>query len=647
MRVLLVEDTDGMRKIVGSMLIAMGFENIVTAANGRDALEHLETVNVDLLLTNWSMPVMNGLELVRTVRAQSRNKSLPIIMFTSRASRSDVVIAMEAGVDGYVAKPFAPAQLREQITNVLQRHSRRQIENVANALDPMRGVDQYPLLLIGERAIRPHDLARLENRGTLHFLDQTVAAVSRINGDADPRLVGVTVYDDSTELGRRLRSLGRRVKAMVLNARMPGALTLARLAAVNKAYDVSLFVTCGRREEIPDKVRQGLDRMSVTLLEHSHLDTDSMQQLVLEHALAPGGAKRPAQLPSPAEINRRLRTDILSSVTLPVMPNVFHDIAELARDPESDIQKWISVIEADPLSSAQVVRRAHSPVYGFRGEIEQAGKAVILLGKNTVKELVVSEAVQRAFQVIQQDEFSMEDFWLHSVCVALTARLFSLPLEPSQRSKEQRQDHELFGLSDAAVAAPERLQLPTRLPQDARVGPFTGGMMHDIGKVALVHSYPGLNQAVRAELERNDWNIPMCQAEEMIAGGANHTAVGGILAESWRLGDRITSVIETHHTPDTKDPLTSLIALADVVVGGFQPYPTDAPYPMLRLVRARDETVIDEAAMGFMESFMPQDLCKHLDMSATDLIELARHLGPSVSKRAQDLQKSLSGPAST
>ncbi len=641
MRVLLVEDTDGMRKIVGAMLISMGFENIVTAANGRDALEHLEMVDVDLLLTNWSMPVMDGLDLVRAVRAQSRNESLPIIMFTSRASRSDVVIAMEAGVDGYVAKPFAPVQLREQITSVLQRHSRRQIETVINALDPMRSVDEYPLLLIGERAIRPQSLARPENRGTLHFLAQTVAAVARINGDADPQLVGVTVYEDSTELSRSLRSLGSRAKTMVLNAKMPGALTLARLAAVNKAFDVDLFVTCARKADIPEKVREGLQRMSVTVLEYDRLDTDSMQQLVLEHTVAPGGAPPPAELPSPAEIHRRLRTDIMSSVTLPVMPNVFHDIAELARDPESDIQKWISVIEADPLSSAQVVRRAHSPVYGFRGEIEQAGKAVILLGRNTVKELVVSEAVQRAFQVLQQDQFNMEDFWLHSVCVALTARLFSLPLEPSQRSGEQQQDHELFGLSAEALATLGRLQVPTRLPQDAGGGPFTGGMMHDIGKVALAHSYPGLNQAVYAELERNDWNVPMRQAEEMIAGGADHTAVGGILAESWRLGNRITGVIENHHAPEASDSLTSLIALADVIVGGFQPYPKDAPYPMLRLVRARDTAVVDEAAMGFMEKFMPQDLCRHLGVSATDLIKLARLLGPSVSKRAQDLQKSL------
>jgi len=572
------------------------------------------------------MPVLDGLELVRAVRAQPRNAILPIIMFTSKASRSDVVDALDAGVDGYVAKPFAPGQLREQITTVLERQPRRRIDRVVKGLDPMRGEDDYPLLLIGEQAPRPRDLARAENRGTLQFLDQTIAAIARVNGDSILHLVGLVVADDTTELSRRLRSLGSRAKAMIINVKMPCVLTLARLAAVNKKTDVGLFVTCDKKGEITEKIRQGLDRMDVTLLEHDHLGVDWLQQLVMEHAVAVRGAPRPTELPSPEEINKRLRTDIMSAITLPVMPNVFHDIAELSRDPESDLQKWIDVIQVDPLRSAQVVRRARSPVYGFRGEIEQTDKAVILLRKNAVKELVVSEAVQRAFQEIQEDHFDLDDFWLHSVSVAVTARLLSLPLEQSERTSEQQQDFELFALSEQALATLGRLDLVSKLSLGATIGPFTAGMMHDIGKVALVHSYPGLNAAVRTELERNDWNVPMRQAEVMIAGGADHTAVGAILAESWILGERVTSVISNHHDPDSRDPLASMVALDDVVVGGIQPYPKDASYPMVRLVNEKDETVTDEV-MASLSAFIPEGLCRHLGLSAFDLIELARGVG--------------------
>jgi two-component system, chemotaxis family, chemotaxis protein CheY len=640
MKVLLVEDTDGMRKLVGSMLAGMGFDDIITAGNGEEALAHLAAADADLLLTNWSMPVMDGLTLVRAVRAQSRNASLPIIMFTSRASRDDVVNALGAGVDGYVAKPFSPAQLREQIARALQLQRRRQIDHVVKALDPMRGEDEHPLLLLGEQAIRAQDLARAENRQTLRFLDQTATAVDRINSDASPPLVGMTVSADTTELSRQLRRLGTRAKAMILNGKMPGGLTLARLAAVNKTFEVGLFVTCDSKADVPEKVRLGLDRLDVTLIEHGHLDTDSLQQLITEHAVATRKVTRPTELPSPEEINRRLRTDILSTVTLPVMPSVFHDIAELARDPESDMQKWIEVIEADPLSSAQILRRAHSPIYGFRGGVEHTDKAVILLGRNTVKELVVSEAVQRAFQVVQEDQFDIEDFWLHSVCVALVARLFTLPLDPGQRSVEQQRDFDHLGLSDLALAALGRADLATRLPQRASTGAFTAGMMHDIGKVALVHSYPGLNQAVHTELDRNGWNTPMRQAEVMVAGGADHTVVGGILAESWRLGDDITSVIQDHHTAESQDALTSVVALADLVVGGFQPYPKGAPYPMLRLVRGQADAT-DTEALEALAAFLPTELCARLGLSADDLIELARVLGPEIGKRAQDLRQSM------
>lgn len=637
MRVLLVEDTDGMRKMIGAMLQDMGFKDLVTAVNGHEALGVLENVDVGLLLTNWSMPVMDGLDLVRTVRTQRRNTNLPIIMFTSRASREDVVQALEAGVDGYVAKPFSPGQLREQIDHVLQRRTKRSIERVSAGLERVRGEDQHPLLVLGERAIQPQDLSRPDNRETLVYLDQVITAISDINKGTEPALLGVTAADDSTDLSRMLRSLGARARAMIVNAQMPGALTLARLVAVNKNYDVDLFVTCSRKADISDKIRDGLDRMEITLLERDRLDVDSVHQLVTEHLLAGAGAERPTELPSPEQIHKRLRLDILSSVSLPVMPKVFHDIAELARDPDSDIQKWIDIIQADPLSSAQVVRRARSPLYGFRGEIQQTDKAVILLGKNTVKELVVSEAVQRAFQHVQEDQFDIGDYWLHSVCVALISRLLALSIDPAQRSSEQQEDFDSLALSPEVVATLQRLNLPSKLPLAADEEPFSCGMMHDIGKVALVQSYPGLYGAVRSELERNEWNIPMRQAEIVIAGGADHTAVGEILAQSWRLGDRITRVIEKHHEPDAGDHLVSLIALADLIAGGIQPFPKAAPYPLAELVATPDAAASDES----LQPFLPPDLLGRLELTSEDVIELARGLAPSVRKRAAELHESL------
>ena len=92
LRILLVEDAVGMRKIVASLLLRLGYDDVSTAADGRQALQLLQGQPFDLVLTNWNMPVMDGLQLI---------KQIPVILFTSRASRKDVVEALDVGVDGY------------------------------------------------------------------------------------------------------------------------------------------------------------------------------------------------------------------------------------------------------------------------------------------------------------------------------------------------------------------------------------------------------------------------------------------------------------------------------------------------------------------------------------------------------------------
>lgn len=655
MKVLLVEDAEGMRKIIGSMLHNMGYDDVVTAENGKDALEVIASAQVDLLLTNWNMPVMDGLQLVQRVRQRSEHTRLPVIMFTSRASRQDVVRALRAGVDGYVAKPFTPSQLREQIDAVFRRLAQRQIQRVEGALDRLRREDTHPLLLIAESVAVGPDLERPHNRDVLRMLSDTAGAVGRIAGRSDPPVMGLAVESDATRVGRLMRALGSRVKMLVLSTRLSGGgLTLARLASVNKRGDLSVFVVCERKEEVPEKARAGLERLGITLFERRQLDSDSLAQLTTEHVMAAAIKTRPAELPSPEEIRARLETDIRTTVTLPVMPQVYHDIATLADDPESALQKWVEAIAADPLSSAQVVRRARSPAYGFRGEVREADQAVILLGKNAVRQLVVSEAVRRAFEGVQEDAFDLEDFWFHSVSVAIVARLLSLPLDESQRTPEQQKEFAEYQLSDLALAALGRLGAQRQLALGAGHDPFVGGMMHDIGKVALVQSYPGLYPAVRAELVRQSWDVPMRYAEETIAGGADHTSVGGILADSWRLGDEMRAVVEGHHSPDGGQPVVALTALADLVAGGISPYPKDGTYPLVRLAR-QDEAgapapaPVDSSAerpspkdpREALEAFLPPGLCAALGLSPERLVELVHVLAPAVRQRAEDLRRAL------
>lgn len=657
MKVLLAEDAEGMRKIIAAMLRNLGYTDIVTAENGQQALDVIDQVGVDLLVTNWNMPVLDGLQLVQRLRQNPASAGLPVVMITSRVSRKDVVQALQAGVDGYVRKPFTPQQLREQIETVFRRRALRKIQRVTAEHDPMRPEDQHPLMLISDAACTAEELELPHNRRVLRTLDDIAAGLRRLNGNADPPRVGFVTASDPARVGRLLRHLGSRVKMLLLSTRMQGGgLTLARLAAVSRRSDRSVFLVCETQEEVPERVRRGLERLGVTVYERDQLDEEALEQLAVANVVAAAGHERPSTLPTPAQIRERLETDIRTTVSLPVLPQVYHDIAALAGNPESEIQAWVDAVALDPLTSAQIVHRARSPAYGFRGEVRQADKAVILLGKSAVQEVVVSEGVRRAFQDLREDSFDIDDFWLHSVSVAIAARLFALPLEAAARTPEQQEEFAQYELSDPALATLGRLDLGRRLRLEPTHDPFVGGMMHDIGKVALVHSYPGLYPAVRAELVRQNWDVPMRLAEGTVAGGADHTLVGAILADSWRLGAQVEAVIRDHHHPDPADPFASLVALADLVVGGIAPYPHDGAYPLARLVSgvagaptARPpapaattqsaEAAPPKAPRDALAAFLPADLCARLGLSADDIVQLAQLLAPTVRKRAESLRR--------
>ena len=117
--VLFVEDSPTMRRIISNSLKRLGFADIIEAENGVDALEKLEGNNVNLVVTDWNMPEMNGAELVKTLRANPDFNSVPIVMITTRGMKDDVIMAMKLGVNAYVIKPFTPEILKQKLDTVL------------------------------------------------------------------------------------------------------------------------------------------------------------------------------------------------------------------------------------------------------------------------------------------------------------------------------------------------------------------------------------------------------------------------------------------------------------------------------------------------------------------------------------------------
>ncbi|PID26450.1 MAG: two-component system response regulator [Candidatus Cloacimonadota bacterium] len=120
MKILVVDDSPTMRRIVINSLKRIGYKDICEGGNGIEGLDQLQTGGIGLIVTDWNMPEMNGLEFVKKVRASSEWGSIPILMVTTRSVQGDVIEAMKAGVNSYIVKPFTPPVLKEKIESILK-----------------------------------------------------------------------------------------------------------------------------------------------------------------------------------------------------------------------------------------------------------------------------------------------------------------------------------------------------------------------------------------------------------------------------------------------------------------------------------------------------------------------------------------------
>jgi len=119
LRFLVVDDFSTMRRIVKNLLNDLGYANVAEADDGNTALPMLQTGGFDFLVTDWNMPGMPGLDLLKAVRADPKLAKMPVLMLTAEAKREQIIEAEQAGVNGYVIKPFTAITLKEKIDKIL------------------------------------------------------------------------------------------------------------------------------------------------------------------------------------------------------------------------------------------------------------------------------------------------------------------------------------------------------------------------------------------------------------------------------------------------------------------------------------------------------------------------------------------------
>lgn len=121
LKILVVDDYSTMRRIVKNLLHDLGYSNITEADDGQSAWPLLQASSFDLVITDWNMPGMTGIDLLRNIRGDTRIGNTPVLMVTAEAQRDQIIEAAQAGVNGYVIKPFTAITLREKIDKIFQR----------------------------------------------------------------------------------------------------------------------------------------------------------------------------------------------------------------------------------------------------------------------------------------------------------------------------------------------------------------------------------------------------------------------------------------------------------------------------------------------------------------------------------------------
>lgn len=120
MKFLVVDDSPTMRRIVMNALKSFNWKDNLEAVDGQEAFDVLEANEVDFVITDWNMPIMTGLELTKSIRANPKLKHLPILMVTTRGLKADIIEALKARVNNYVVKPFTPPILKDKIDTILK-----------------------------------------------------------------------------------------------------------------------------------------------------------------------------------------------------------------------------------------------------------------------------------------------------------------------------------------------------------------------------------------------------------------------------------------------------------------------------------------------------------------------------------------------
>ncbi len=285
MKVLVVEDTIG--EPVKALLEAAGHEALL-ATNLAAARQQLSQANIDLFLLDWMLPDGSGLDLVATIRRDSRYLNAPILMMSSRSDRSDIVTAIRSGIDGYLAKPFRPDELRARMVEVWHRRSRQQgrrqrAELVISGQTPLDRHGDTPLVVFADGLTTVEELEAPASAAILDSLVTATTTIAAANAFLPTLQLGYCLSastGDVTALLRR-RATQDRVQLVVLSSRCQGnCVVMTRLLHLREQRVNRVCIVCETHADLSAADRAEVESYGVPVLSRFELDAGRWRDVI-------------------------------------------------------------------------------------------------------------------------------------------------------------------------------------------------------------------------------------------------------------------------------------------------------------------------------------------------------------------------------
>ena len=292
-RILLVEDAVGLP--ITKVLETWGYQTDL-AEDGETGWEMLNRKSYDMLLVDWMLPGISGVELVERVRGDSRWVEMPIVMISGKAGREDIVAAVGSGIDSYLAKPFTATQIRDKINSVLEKggESRDLKAQIRRVVDNQLSIDsdsERPLVIFGERFDTVDELSHQDQREAVTFLCSAIRMISSINSENPDLNLGYAIKTSTGQIVDQLKeeAVQERVRAVVLSSECSGSpVLMARLLRENFATEVPILVSCGDLMNLSPGHRSGLEKFSIPILERPEMAEDEIKEALADRICPPG-----------------------------------------------------------------------------------------------------------------------------------------------------------------------------------------------------------------------------------------------------------------------------------------------------------------------------------------------------------------------